>query len=49
MELSKNKKLSHKFSLNFLKFALNFKNSEKNMALIVYVFPKLRTLKEVVR
>ena len=29
MELSKNKKLSLKFSLNFLKFASNFENSEK--------------------
>ena len=37
------------FLCAFLKFTSSFEHFQKNMTLIAYVFPKLRTPKNVVR
>ena len=49
MQLSKKQKLFSKFFSVFLKPRSNFEPFEKSVTLIAYVFPKLRTRKNVVR
>ena len=49
MQLSKKQKPLLQFSCAFLKFRPNFEHFEKKMTLKHYVFPKLRTAKDVVR
>ena len=49
MHLSKKQKTFSEFSCAFLKFILNFKRFQKKVTLIVDIFPKLRTPKDVVR
>ena len=43
------KKKNSDFFCAFFKSTLNFEHFQKKMSLIVYVFPKLQTLKNVVR
>ena len=49
MLLSQKQKSTSNFSCAFLKFILNFKRFQKKVTLIVDIFPKLRTPKDVVR
>ena len=49
VQLSQSKKLFSEFFEGFLKFTFNFKYFLKKMSLIVYVFLKLQTGKDVVR
>ena len=49
MHLSRKQKVFSEFFSAFLEFALNFKQFEKKMTLIAYVFPKLPTTKDVLR
>ena len=49
MHLSQKKQTFSQFFYAFLKFTLNFELFHKKMILIGDVFPKLQTLKEVVR
>ena len=49
MHLSQKKQTFSQFFYAFLKFTLNFEIFHKKMILIGDVFPKLQTLKEVVR
>ena len=48
MQLSKKKSFYKLFS-SFLKCRSNFEHFEKKMTFIDYVFPKLRTVKHIVR
>ena len=47
--LSQNEKKFLSFFCKVFKCTLNFKHFEKEITLIAYVFPKLRTPKDVVR
>ena len=49
MHLSQKQNIFSKFFPVFFKSALNFEHFEKKMTLIAYVFPKLRTTKDVLR
>ena len=49
MLLSQKQKSTSNFFCAILKFTLNFEHFQKKMAIIAYVFPKLRTPKDVVR
>ena len=49
MHLSQKQKNFSRFFCTFLESTLNFQHFQKKMTLIAYVFPKLRTLKDVVR
>ena len=49
MQLSKKQKPFSRLFSEFLKCRPNFKQFEKKMPLIVYVFSKIRTTKYVVR
>ena len=49
MQLSQKQKKFAQFFSAVLKFKLNFEHSQKRMTLIAYLFPKLRTPKNVVR
>ena len=49
MQVSKNKTLFSEFLYVFLKSRLTFEHFEKKMTLKAYVFPKLRTAKDVLR
>ena len=49
MHLSRKQKVFSEFFAAFFEFALNFKQFEKKMTLIAYVFPKLPTTKDVLR
>ena len=48
MQLSKRQKLFFFFA-TFLKSASNFKHFDQKMTIIAYVFPKLLTVKDMVR
>ena len=48
-KLSQKLKLVLDFFLAFSKCTLNFEHFQKNMTLVAYLFPKLRTPKNVVR
>ena len=45
----KNKRFFLKFFAAFLESALNFEHFQKKMTLIAYVFPKLKTTKNMLR
>ena len=49
MHLSEKQKTFSEYFYAFLKSTSNFENFQENMTLIAYVFPKLRTPKNVVR
>ena len=49
MHLSQKQKIFSQFFAAFFKSALNFEHFRKKMTLIAYVFPKLRTTKNVLR
>ena len=49
IHLSQKQQTFSQFFSAFWKFTLDFKHFGKTMTLIAYVFPKLRTLKDVVR
>ena len=49
MHLSQKQKIFYEFFAAFSKFALNFPHFQKKITLIAYVFPKLRTTKDVLR
>ena len=49
IHLSRKQKVFSEFFAAFFEFALNFKQFEKKMTLIAYVFPKLPTTKDVLR
>ena len=49
MLLSQKQKIFSEFFSAFFESALNFEHSQKKMTLIAYVFPKLPTLKDVLR
>ena len=49
MNLSPKQKPLSQLSFAFLQFTLRFEHFQRNMTLIAYVFPKLRTPKDVVR
>ena len=49
MHLSQKRKIFSEFFGAFFESALNFKHFQKKMTLIAYVFPKLRTTKDVLR
>ena len=49
MDLSQKQNLFSQFFSAFFKSALNFEHFQKNITLIAYVFPKLRTTKDVLR
>ena len=49
MHLSQKQKIFSEFFSAFFKSALNFEHFQKKMTLIAYVFPKLRTTKNVLR
>ena len=49
MNLSQKQNVFSEFFAAFFEFALNFEHFEKKMTLIAYVFPKLRTTKDVLR
>ena len=49
MHLSQKQKLFSQYSDAFLKFTLNFEHFRKKMTRIAYLFPKLRTRKNMVR
>ena len=49
IHLSQKEKIFSRFFAAFFKYALNFEHFQKKMTLIAYVFPKLRTTKNVLR
>ena len=49
MQLSKKQKNYFSIFFSILEFTLSFEHFQKNMTLIAYVFPKLRTPGDVVR
>ena len=49
MHLSQKQNIFSEFFSAFFEFVLNFKPFQKKMTLIAYVFPKLRTTKDVLR
>ena len=49
MHLSEKQKTFSQFFCAFFKSSSNFEHFQKKMTLIAYVFPKLRTPKNVVR
>ena len=49
MHLSQERKFFSQFFSVFFEFALNFQHFQKKMTLIAYVFPKLRTTKNLLR
>ena len=49
MHLSQKQNLFSEFVPSFFESALNFEHFQKKMTLIAYVFPKLRTTKDVLR
>ena len=49
MHLSQKRKIFSEFFGAFFESALNFEHFQKKMTLIAYVFPKLRTTKDVLR
>ena len=49
MHLSQKQNIFSEFFSAFLESALNFKNFQKKMTLIAYLFPKLPTTKDVLR
>ena len=49
MHLSQKQNIFSEFFSGFFKSALNFEHFRKKMTLIPYVFPKLRTTKDVLR
>ena len=49
MLLSQKEKYFPEFFSSFFEFALNFEHFQKKTTLIAYVFPKLPTMKEVLR
>ena len=49
MHVSQKQNIFSEFFSAFFKSALNFKNFQKKMTLIAYVFPKLPTTKDVLR
>ena len=49
MQLSQKQKAFFQFFVLFLKSASTLEQFHNNMTLIAYVFPKLRTAKDVVR
>ena len=49
MDLSQKQNIFSKFFSAFFKSALNFEHFQKKITLIAYVFPKLRTTKDVLR
>ena len=49
MHLPQKQKIFDEFFAAFCKFAFNFEHFQKKMTLIAYVFPKLRTTKDVLR
>ena len=49
MQLSQKQKAFSQLFCAFFKPTLNFENFRQKMTLVVYVFPKLRTRKDVVR
>ena len=49
MQLSQKPKTCSEFFSKFLKSTVNFENFQKKMTLIAWIFPKLRTPKNMVR
>ena len=49
MHLSQKPKIFSEFVFAFFGYVLNFEHFQKKMTLIAYVFPKLRTTKDVLR
>ena len=49
MQLSEKQITFCNFLAGFLKFTFNFKFFEKKMTLVPYVFPKVQTLKDLIR
>ena len=49
MHLSQKPKIFSELFCAFFEFVLNFKQFQKKMTLIAYVFPKLLTTKDVLR
>ena len=49
MQLSQKPKTCSEFFCKFLKSTVNFENFQKKMILIAWIFPKLRTPKNMVR
>ena len=49
MHLYQKQNIFSEFFSVFFKSALNFEHFRKNMTVIAYVFPKLRTTKDVLR
>ena len=49
MHLSQKPKVFSELFLAFFEFLLNFEHIQKKMTLIAYVFPKLPTMKDVLR
>ena len=49
MHLSQKQNIFSEFFSAFFESALNFKPFQKKMTLIAYIFPKLRTTKDVLR
>ena len=49
MLLSLKQNIFPQFFFSFFKFALTFEHFKKKMTLIAYVFPKLRTTKDVLK
>ena len=49
MHLSQKQNIFSQFLSSFPESALNFEHFQKNMTLIAYVLPKLRTTKDVLR
>ena len=49
MHLSQKKKIFSDFFVAFFESAINFEHFQKQMTLIAYVFPKLPTMKHVLR
>ena len=49
LQQSRKQKTFSEFLALFLKFTSSFGHIDKNMTLITYVFPKLRTAKDLIR
>ena len=49
LHLSQKQNISFEFLSTFFESALNFQRFQENMTLISYVFPKLPTMKDVLR
>ena len=49
MHLSRKQNIFSEFFSAFFEYALNFEYFQKEMTLIAYVFPKLLTIKDVLR